>query len=396
MVNAERRDAVERALRKNKLDVIICALPANALMLSGYSPVVGSGVAVATCEGRISLLIPEDEAELAQTGWADDVRTFNPGSLENIRTPSEAIRAPLKALVNASAARIGFESGEVSQPVSYAALHLYGAGMAEMLAECFPEAQSVAADDVFASLRARKTPIEIDRIRRACRIAAGAFTEGASAIRTGVAEVEVADAFRRHLNVAAADSPEVQRADGFVWCMSGANAALAASAYARSRTKKIHQGDLVLIHCNSYADGYWTDITRTFCAGEPDDRQRSLFEAVTHARNSALAAIRPGASAASVDSAARKVLRDRGLGDAFKHSTGHGAGFEAISPTALPRLHPLSPDVLEPGMVFNVEPAVYFNGYGGIRHCDMVAMTTDGYELLTPFQGAKTERARGA
>ena len=37
-------------------------------------------------------------------------------------------------------------------------------------------------------------------------------------------------------------------------------------------------------------------------------------------------------------------------------------------------------------MVFNVEPAVYIDGYGGLRHCDMVALTAGGAEVLTPFQ----------
>jgi Xaa-Pro aminopeptidase len=87
-----------------------------------------------------------------------------------------------------------------------------------------------------------------------------------------------------------------------------------------------------------------------------------------------------------VDAAARNVLRSRGLSEAFKHATGHGVGFAAISHKARPRLHPCSDAVLEPGMVFNVEPAVYLDGYGGLRHCDVVLVTENGHALLTPFQ----------
>lgn len=36
-------------------------------------------------------------------------------------------------------------------------------------------------------------------------------------------------------------------------------------------------------------------------------------------------------------------------------------------------------------MVLNIEPAIYFESYGGIRHCDMVAVTDRGAEVLTPF-----------
>ncbi|MFI5241661.1 MAG: M24 family metallopeptidase, partial [Gemmatimonadales bacterium] len=67
------------------------------------------------------------------------------------------------------------------------------------------------------------------------------------------------------------------------------------------------------------------------------------------------------------------------------HSTGHGVGFVAIDARAHPRLHPASTDVLRAGMVCNVEPAIYVDGYCGLRHCDMIAVTEAGAEVLTPF-----------
>jgi Xaa-Pro aminopeptidase/Xaa-Pro dipeptidase len=169
--------------------------------------------------------------------------------------------------------------------------------------------------------------------------------------------------------------------------MSGPNAYHAFAAYQRSRGRRLQSGDLVLVHCNSYVGGYWTDVTRTYCLGRPTGRQRQMYDAVFAAREAALAAICPGARASDVDRAARDVMRRRGFGDAFKHPTGHGVGFAAIDHNAPPRLHPASADVLEPGMVFNVEPGIYIQGECGMRHCDMVAITPAGCELLTPFQG---------
>ena len=96
--------------------------------------------------------------------------------------------------------------------------------------------------------------------------------------------------------------------------------------------------------------------------------------------------IRSGVEARSVDAAARGVLSERGFGKDFVHGLGHAVGFHAIDHNAPPRLHPASPDVLEIGMVFNIEPAVYIEGFGGMRHCDMVAVTKSGAEVLTPFQ----------
>jgi Xaa-Pro aminopeptidase len=144
----------------------------------------------------------------------------------------------------------------------------------------------------------------------------------------------------------------------------------------------------VLVHCNSYLDGLWTDITRTFCLGPTNKRFADLTKTLLQSRDAALGAIRPAALGRDVDACARKVLEKARLGKMFKHGTGHGVGFAAIDHLARPRIHPASDDVLEEGMVFNIEPAVYFENEFGLRHCDMVRVTQTGVELLTPFQGA--------
>ena len=167
--------------------------------------------------------------------------------------------------------------------------------------------------------------------------------------------------------------------------MSGPNSARAYAAFQQSTARAIGDGDLVLLHCNSYYDGLWTDITRTFCVGRMTDQQRAMRDAIHMARRSALNAIRPGARASSVDHGARDVLSQRGFGSAFKHPTGHGVGFAAINHNARPRIHPMSDVALEVGMAFNIEPAIYLPGVGGMRHCDVVVVSKDGAECLTPF-----------
>src|SRR6185312_11657713 len=108
------------------------------------------------------------------------------------------------------------------------------------------------------------------------------------------------------------DTHRASRADGFAFCMSGPNAAEAYKAYQLSSDRAPRPGDLVLAHCNSHVDGYWTDITRTYCLGRPDDRQRQMYEAVFAARRAALDAIRPAARACDVDHAARQVIERHG------------------------------------------------------------------------------------
>jgi Xaa-Pro aminopeptidase len=146
-----------------------------------------------------------------------------------------------------------------------------------------------------------------------------------------------------------------------------------------------------MIHANTCGDGYWSDITRTFTVGEPTETQALMHRAIMEARQAALEMIRPGVAAKQVDGAARSVLERHGYGKLFKHSLGHGVGFSAANAHSLPRIHPASPDVLEAGMTFNVEPAIYIKGYGGMRHCDVVAVTSSGVEVLTPFQGEQLQ-----
>jgi Xaa-Pro aminopeptidase len=385
----ERLERIQGALEAENYDAVVCALPSNVLLLSGYHPVIGTSVGIATSDGTIGLLVPEDELELAQQGWADEVHCFQPSSLEQLTSASAQIVAPLRELLTRlelTGAAIGYESGESVQPASYSALHLYGDTLLIALRGALPLATLRPADEMLAHLRAVKTPWEIDHIRLACQMVGTAFVAGAASLRGGILESQAAELFRQHLRTPP-EAAEVARAEGFVWCMAGANSAQAAASYAHSRGNRISENDLVLVHCNSHVDGYWTDVTRTFCLREPDRQLRDIYEAVFSARAAALAEIQPGAVASRVDSAGREVLRAHGFATEFPHSTGHEVGFGAIDPGALPRIHPKSPDVLETGMVFNVEPAVYVDELGGVRQCEMVAVTPHGYELLTPFQG---------
>jgi Xaa-Pro aminopeptidase len=127
--------------------------------------------------------------------------------------------------------------------------------------------------------------------------------------------------------------------------------------------------------------GYASDMTRTTFVGSASKRFKQMYQGVLEAQLASIDAIRPGATAAQVDRAARAVIEGIGLGKEFVHSTGHGLGLEIHE---APRIGKKCPTVLQAGFTITVEPGIYVDGYGGIRIEDTVVVTDHGCEVLTP------------
>jgi Xaa-Pro aminopeptidase len=134
--------------------------------------------------------------------------------------------------------------------------------------------------------------------------------------------------------------------------------------------------------------GYCSDMTRTVHLGKPSAKERNAYEVVLEAQEAGVLAVRAGAVCSDVDEAARSVLRRAGLAEAFSHSTGHGVGLEIHES---PRIGAGQKNRLQAGMVITIEPGVYLPGEFGIRIEDMVAVTRDGGQVLTPAPKALIE-----
>jgi Xaa-Pro aminopeptidase len=387
--NPTRIQWIQDALGDAELDGLIVSLPSNVLMLSGYWPAVGTSLAAINADGRVAVICPDDERDLAMSGHADEFIAIHPGSLKYQRSAANSLDEPMNELLNRLSlrgSRLGIDSN-AHVPTPYASMHIFGDVLGACIARCDHRTSVRIVDDHLEQLRSVASPVELEKIRQTHKIAGAAFLDGAAHLKPGLSESQAAVAFAAKLadpgNLADLDQ---SRAHGFAWCMSGPNSAVACAAYARSRARIIQAGDLVLVHSNSTVDGFWTDVTRTFCFTKPDARQQKMFDAIFAARAAALHVIRPGVAAAAVDLAARDELSRRGFTTEFRHGTGHGVGFAAIDGNAQPRIHPASKDILREGNVFNVEPSIYIDNFGGIRHCDVVAVTATGVELLTDFQ----------
>ncbi|HEV2272789.1 MAG TPA: Xaa-Pro peptidase family protein [Acidobacteriaceae bacterium] len=386
-IDPQRRAAVVRALHGSDLVALACFTPAEVLLLTGYCPVMGASMAIATRDQGVWAILPEDEQELAKATSNAELIPYRPHLLDKLTNASEALAEPLKQL----AKRLRLSTGEIGtklysdrQPAPYLSVSHSHTSFLDVLRRACPEMRVVSADHILDQLKSRKTATEVARLQHACALTAPVFRIAGQAIAIGRREDEVAGDLAAAFTGAANDGFE--RGFGSFFCMSGPNSVKAAGAYARTRRRVIESGDLVMIHANTAGDGFWTDITRTFIAGEPSKQQQRMQEAIAEARDAALKAITPDAAASTVDRAARSVLEKHCYGPAFKHATGHGVGFAAADPNALPRIHPASPDVLETGMTFNIEPAIYLDGIGGMRHCDVVVCAGSGPTVLTDFE----------
>lgn len=138
--------------------------------------------------------------------------------------------------------------------------------------------------------------------------------------------------------------------------------------------------DVVLIDTGTLADGYHSDITRTYVFGEPTKAFRAVWNDEKDAQAAAFAAARIGASCESVDAAARDLLTARGYGPDYKlpglpHRTGHGIGLDIHE---APNLVRGDGTPLAPGMCFSNEPMLVIPGEFGVRLEDHFYMVEDG------------------
>ncbi len=214
---------------------------------------------------------------------------------------------------------------------------------------------------------------EIERIRQAIKLGASLFQIACQTIRPGITEVEVAAAMEYKARCAGAE--------GMSFPTIIASGTRSAIVHGRASTARIPRRGFAVCDFGVILVGYCSDRTRTVHVGRPSKKARQLYEAVLEAQEAAIAAVRPGVTAADVDSAARGVLRKRKLDRFFTHSTGHGLGLEIHE---APRLAAGQNQQLEAGMVITIEPGAYVPGKWGVRIEDVVVITSSGCEVLTP------------
>jgi Xaa-Pro aminopeptidase len=238
------------------------------------------------------------------------------------------------------------------------------------LQQALPEATFASARALSRALRVLKDPAELELLREAGEVAdsvAGLLARHAFAGKT---EAQLSRELAEMLIAAGNDTVE------FAIVASGPNAA---SPHHEPGARRIGSGDPVVVDFGGKRMRYNSDTTRMFHLGEPSARYREIHTIVQAAQQAAVAAVRPGVTAGSVDTAARRVIAEAGYGEFFIHRTGHGIGLDTHED---PYIVAGNQQELEPGMAFSIEPGIYLQGEFGVRIEDIVVCTSDGAERL--------------
>jgi Xaa-Pro aminopeptidase len=150
---------------------------------------------------------------------------------------------------------------------------------------------------------------------------------------------------------------------------------------------KAHEMIVVDIFPRDDASYYYGDLSRTYIKGNPTEKQQDIYDTVYESFHAALAEMGPGKKLADVDTAARKVLDDRGYPTRQREDgkwegcycgIGHGLGLDIHE---LPHIGQ-NDGIMKVGHVITVEPGLYLPEYGGCRIEDTVVITEDGYEFI--------------
>lgn len=351
-VSTETNDRLERlqaAVRDAGLDAFLATSDESIAYLSGFRPL--------QLERLFAVVVPADGA------GAIVVPALDRGQVDG----ASALVAP-----------VSYEAGSDGLPELASALgdarrvgveedHLIF-GRSEGLRERGLEL--VAGGGIIASLRWRKEPVEIERVRAACELVERALVQMFEALRRGAVEREVNARVESWLR-------EQGATDAHPLILFGENAA---NPHGDPGSRELRTGDVVCADLSACLDGYWGDLTRCATVGPGSDWARGAWELIREAQSSAIDACRVDAASREVDAAQRRLVESRPELGRCLHGAGHAIGLAVHEP---PFLVPRTDTPLEEGMIFTIEPGIYLAGTGGIRLEDDVVVRADGPEVLS-------------
>ena len=235
----------------------------------------------------------------------------------------------------------------------------------------------IPADPLVRACRLLKSPAELALLQVANDVTIGALRQVHAQVAKGMSTADIA-ALMDQATIALGGSPE--------FSLTLLNEA-SAYPHGSAQPQSIREGSVILMDCGCAVYGYQSDISRTWVFGEPNSKQRKVWNTVKRGQEIALDAAKIDVPVGSIDDAVRKYYEKEGWGPGYRlpglsHRTGHGIGLDGHEP---PYLVHGDATPLQAGMCFSDEPGIYIPGEFGIRLEDCWSMTASGPKLFTPL-----------
>lgn len=222
------------------------------------------------------------------------------------------------------------------------------------------------------SLRMIKSPDEISKMIEAQRIAEAGFEHMLSFVHEGVTEREIRLELDYYMLSHGAEALSFDTI-----ALSGKNTSL---PHGVPSDKRVEKGDFVLLDFGAVVDGYHSDMTRTFCVGQPTDKMKRVYDIVLKAQLAAISAVKAGIKGCDLDRVARDIIASEGYRNQFGHSLGHGVGADIHEqPYAAKSYQGELPE----NSIVTIEPGIYIENEFGVRIEDFVIVKNDGCENMT-------------
>lgn len=345
-------------MKENGLDALVASAGENIYYLSrvpipsvlGVEPIAQ---VVIYLESDPTLLISNIDESLAHAAtWIKDIRTYE-----------QYKQSPMQLLVQTIHER-GLENKSIGVEKKFLTTHQY-----EELISALPSVSFMACDDILERARVLKTDDEVRILAKGASIAEEAIQRGFSWIQPGVKEKGVLD----YLNDQAASLGGEPSGSIFA---SGSN-----SAYAHNEAgpRQLQKGDIFRVDFCGFYNGYWYDLGRTGVVGKPSLKQRDAYRRLWTIQRKVIAYMLPGVRACDVYQYSCDAYREEGLVPSFPH-LGHSLG---ISIHENPLIQPNDATVLEPNMLFCVEPFYLEPGVCGYHVEDLVQVKENGCKILS-------------
>lgn len=365
----QRIERARRLMTRERLDALLLTSEQNLEYLSGFTTQFAWNTPtrpwyfLVPRTGECLGVIPEVGATNWQlTSWCERVLTW-----PSPRPEDEGISLLADAITRLRRryGRIGMELGP-EQRLGMPVLDM------QHLAELVKPAEVADGTAVMRELRMIKSPAEVSRIERMCRLACDTFDALPGLVELGDSEKTIVRKFQADLLLRGADKTP--------YVSIGTGKGGYTSIIQGPTTRKLARGDVLLIDTGARYEGYFCDFDRNFVFGRAGDAVKRVHELLWRATEAGIAACVPGNTAEQVFETQAQVLVDGGVTVGNVGRFGHGLGKHMTEP---PSNRPGDHTRLAPGMVLTVEPSALFGRGRILAHEEDVVITEDGPRLLT-------------